>query len=69
MGCRRGIPRGVVEAYIEIVTTDTVKFELDKESGHLRHRSPSALLEPAAYAVRLHSARRTAATRVDSCII
>ena len=31
---------GVVEAYIEIVPTDTVKYELDKASGHLRLDRP-----------------------------
>ena len=39
-GVPPGDPAGVVEAYIEIVTTDTVKFELDKESGHLRIDRP-----------------------------
>jgi inorganic pyrophosphatase len=40
-----GIPVGaeaprVVTCYIEIVPTDTVKFELDKETGHLRVDRP-----------------------------
>ena len=39
-GVPPGDPAGVVEAYIEIVTTDTVKYELDKESGHLRIDRP-----------------------------
>src|SRR6266403_1095276 len=39
-GVPPGDPAGVVEAYIEIVTTDTVKFELDQESGHLRIDRP-----------------------------
>jgi|SRR5215471_9574202 len=30
----------VVEAYIEIVPTDTIKYELDKRSGHLRVDRP-----------------------------
>jgi inorganic pyrophosphatase len=39
-GVAPGDPAGVVEAYIEIVPTDTVKYELDKESGHLRVDRP-----------------------------
>ena len=39
-GVPPGDPAGVVEAYIEIVTTDTVKYELDKESGHLHIDRP-----------------------------
>src|SRR5215210_7006500 len=40
-----GVPAGteaprVVNAYIEIVPTDTVKYELDKPSGHLRVDRP-----------------------------
>src|SRR5205807_1893965 len=40
-----GIPAGedaprVVNAYIEIVPTDAVKYELDKASGHLRLDRP-----------------------------
>src|SRR5215218_8573798 len=40
-----GIPPGerapaVVNAYIEIVPTDAVKYELDKRSGHLRVDRP-----------------------------
>lgn len=40
-----GIPLGaeaprVVTCYIEIVPTDTVKFELDKDAGHLRVDRP-----------------------------
>src|SRR5688572_33277319 len=31
---------GVVNAYIEIVPTDAVKYELDKTSGHLRVDRP-----------------------------
>ena len=34
-GVPPGDPARVVLAYIEIVPTDTVKYELDKESGHL----------------------------------
>jgi len=39
-GVPPGDPAGVIEAYIEIVPTDTVKYELDKESGHLRLDRP-----------------------------
>ena len=39
-GVAPGDPAGVVEAYVEIVPTDTVKYELDKESGHLRVDRP-----------------------------
>ena len=31
---------GVLNAYIEIVPTDAVKYELDKPSGHLRVDRP-----------------------------
>ncbi len=34
-GIPPGDPEGVLNAYIEIVTTDDVKYELDKVSGHL----------------------------------
>ncbi len=39
-GVPPGDPAGVIEAYIEIVPTDTVKYELDKGSGHLRVDRP-----------------------------
>ena len=39
-GVAAGDPAGVIEAYIEIDPTDTVKYELDKESGHLRIDRP-----------------------------
>lgn len=39
-GVPAGDPAGVVQAYIEIVPTDTVKYELDKGSGHLRIDRP-----------------------------
>jgi inorganic pyrophosphatase len=39
-GVPPGDPAGVVQAYIEIVPTDTVKYELDKESGHLHVDRP-----------------------------
>ena len=41
----------VVNAYIEIVPTDTVKYELDKPSGHLRIDRPQRLssLPPTLY--------------------
>ena len=35
-----GDPAGSVRAYIEIVPTDAVKYELDKASGHLRLDRP-----------------------------
>src|SRR5882724_11348385 len=54
-GVPPGDPAGVIEAYIEIVPTDTVKYELDKERAPPR-RSAAALLQPAAHAVRLHPA-------------
>ena len=39
-GVEAGDPAGVIEAYVEIVPTDTVKYELDKQSGHLRVDRP-----------------------------
>jgi inorganic pyrophosphatase len=39
-GIEPGDPAGVVNAYIEIVPTDTVKYELDKRYGHLRIDRP-----------------------------
>jgi inorganic pyrophosphatase len=39
-GIEPGDPAGVVNAFIEIVPTDTVKYELDKPSGHLRIDRP-----------------------------
>jgi len=39
-GVAPGDPAGVVQAYIEIVPTDSVKYELDKASGHLRVDRP-----------------------------
>ncbi len=39
-GVAPGDPAGEIEAYIEIDPTDTVKYELDKESGHLRIDRP-----------------------------
>ena len=39
-GVSPGDPAGVMEAFIEIVPTDTVKYELDKSSGHLRIDRP-----------------------------
>jgi inorganic pyrophosphatase len=38
-----GVPAGdgdMINAYVEITTTDTVKYELDKASGHLRIDRP-----------------------------
>jgi inorganic pyrophosphatase len=32
---------GLVNVYVELVPTDTVKFEVDKESGHLRLDRPN----------------------------
>jgi inorganic pyrophosphatase len=39
-GVSPGDPAGVVQAFIEIVPTDSVKYELDKLSGHLRIDRP-----------------------------
>lgn len=39
-GVSPGDPADVVQAFIEIVPTDTVKYELDKQSGHLRIDRP-----------------------------
>jgi inorganic pyrophosphatase len=39
-GVSPGDPSGFVNAYIEIVPTDVVKYELDKASGHLRIDRP-----------------------------
>jgi inorganic pyrophosphatase len=39
-GIETGDPAGVINAFIEIVPTDTVKYELDKPSGHLRIDRP-----------------------------
>jgi inorganic pyrophosphatase len=39
-GVSPGEPADVVQAFIEIVPTDTVKYELDKASGHLRIDRP-----------------------------
>lgn len=39
-GVSPGDPAGVVRAYVEIVPTDTVKYELDKGSGHLHVDRP-----------------------------
>ena len=33
---------GLLNAYIEIVPTDAVKYELDKQTGHLRVDRPAA---------------------------
>jgi inorganic pyrophosphatase len=39
-GIAPGDPEHCVTVYVEIVPTDTVKYELDKESGHLRVDRP-----------------------------
>lgn len=39
-GVAPGDPADVVQAYVEIVPSDTVKYELDKRSGHLRIDRP-----------------------------
>jgi inorganic pyrophosphatase len=39
-GVAPGDPAGVVQAFIEIVPTDTVKYELDKPTGQLRIDRP-----------------------------
>ena len=45
-----------MHTFVEIVPSDPVKYELDKASGHPVDRSPAALFEPAAGAVRLRAA-------------
>lgn len=37
---------GVVTAFIEIVPSDTVKYEIDKESGYLKIDRPQKFLMP-----------------------
>jgi len=39
-GIAPGDPASSITVYVEIVPTDTVKYELDKESGHLRVDRP-----------------------------
>jgi inorganic pyrophosphatase len=50
-GVPAGDPADVVNAYIEIVPTDVVKYELDKPSGHLRIDRPQrySSLAPSLY--------------------
>ena len=50
-GVPPGDPAGVVNAYIEIVPSDVVKYELDKPSGHLRIDRPQrySSLAPSPY--------------------
>jgi len=50
-GVPPGDPEGVVNAYIEIVPSDVVKYELDKPSGHLRIDRPQrySSLAPSLY--------------------
>jgi len=50
-GVPPGDPAGVVNAYIEIVPSDVVKYELDKPSGHLRIDRPQrySSLAPSLY--------------------
>ena len=50
-GVPPGDPGGVVNAYIEIVPSDVVKYELDKPSGHLRIDRPQrySSLAPSLY--------------------
>ena len=50
-----GAPEEVM-VYVEIVPTDSVKYELDKATGHLPHRPTPALLQLLPDAVRLPSA-------------
>ena len=40
-----------VRAFIEIVPTDTVKYEVDKESGYLS----TEILQHSSFALRVHS--------------
>lgn len=47
---------GVVGAYIEIVPTDVVKYELDKSSGHLHIDRPQKILVHVPDALRVHPA-------------
>jgi hypothetical protein len=54
-GVTPGTP-DLVNAYIEIVPTDAVKYELDKTSGHPARRSPAALLVHVANALWVHTA-------------
>ena len=52
----------IVRAYIEIVPTDGVKYEIDKHSGYLMVDRPAALLELLSDAVRIcptHVLRRS----------
>ena len=46
-----------VNAYIEIVPTDAVKYELDKESGHLARRSAATIFVDVSLALRVYSAK------------
>jgi inorganic pyrophosphatase len=50
-GVPPGDPAGVVNAYVEIVPSDVVKYELDKPSGHLRIDRPQrySSLAPSLY--------------------
>jgi inorganic pyrophosphatase len=50
-GVASGDPGGFVNAYIEIVPSDVVKYELDKRSGHLRIDRPQrySSLAPSLY--------------------
>ena len=43
-------------AFIEMVPTDTVKYELDKVSGYHPNRPPAEILDRSARALRLHPA-------------
>jgi inorganic pyrophosphatase len=66
---RHGVPaknqNGELQAFIEIVPTDAVKYELDKSSGHLRLDRPQrySSLCPTLYGFipRTYCGRRTAA--------
>jgi inorganic pyrophosphatase len=50
-GIAPGNPEGVINAYIEIVPSGVVKYELDKQSGHLRIDRPQrySSLTPSLY--------------------
>jgi inorganic pyrophosphatase len=57
-------PPGIVNAFIELVPTDAVKYELDKQSGHLRldrpHRYSSLCPTPYGFIPQTYSGRRVA---------
>ena len=68
-GVPPGDPAGVVNAYIEIVPSDVVKYELDKPSGHLRIDRPQrySSLPPSLYGFipQTYCGERVAARTVE----